>query len=110
MSHQSLAIDVTSHCVGHVTSASRKRPSSHHAYAPTPPSRCDSNTVPTAYASTSPLLNMLTLPRRPQKLPLTPLLPLLTPSPTRLILSAAYHPYARAVPSRNASHATLTPA
>ncbi|MBW0479473.1 hypothetical protein O181_019188 [Austropuccinia psidii MF-1] len=38
-------------------------------------------------------------------MPLTPPSTLFTPSPTRLILSAAYHPYARIVPSQHASDA-----
>ncbi|MBW0479077.1 hypothetical protein O181_018792 [Austropuccinia psidii MF-1] len=79
-----------------------------HAYAPAPPSRCDSDTaLTTAYTSTPPPLNMLMLPQHPQKLPPTLPLPLLMPSSTCLILSAAYHPYAHAVPSRHASNTSL---
>ncbi|MBW0478810.1 hypothetical protein O181_018525 [Austropuccinia psidii MF-1] len=50
---------------------------------------------------------MLTLRWCPQDMPLMPPLPLLTPSPTRLILSDPYHPYANVVPSRHSYDPTL---
>ncbi|MBW0529075.1 hypothetical protein O181_068790 [Austropuccinia psidii MF-1] len=51
-------------------------------------------TTPYAYAP-PPQLTILTLLRGPQFMPPTPPSTPLTPPRTRLILSAAYHPYAR---------------
>ncbi|MBW0549860.1 hypothetical protein O181_089575 [Austropuccinia psidii MF-1] len=64
----------------------------------------------TPYASTPQPLNLLTLRWCPQDMPLTPPLPLLMPSPTHLILSDPYHPYAHIVPSQHSSDPALTPA
>ncbi|MBW0521596.1 hypothetical protein O181_061311 [Austropuccinia psidii MF-1] len=62
------------------------------------------------YASTPPPLTILTLLQCPQDMPPMPASTLLTTSPTCLILSADYHPYALAVSSRHASNAGPTPA
>ncbi|MBW0510856.1 hypothetical protein O181_050571 [Austropuccinia psidii MF-1] len=60
-------------------------------------------------ASSYPWLTILTLLRGPQVMPPTPPSPPLTPPCTRLILSAAYHPYIGGVPSQHASNTAYNP-
>ncbi|MBW0572615.1 hypothetical protein O181_112330 [Austropuccinia psidii MF-1] len=59
--------------------------------------------------SSSPWLTILTLLRGPQVMPPTPPSPPFTPPCTLLILSAAYHPYTRGLPSQNASDTAYHP-
>ncbi|MBW0462523.1 hypothetical protein O181_002238 [Austropuccinia psidii MF-1] len=81
-----------------------------HVYAPAPPSRCHSDTDPHPFPHHSlhfhtPAAEHANAPGVPSRYSSKATLPLLTPSPTFIILSAAC-----TVPSQHASNAALTSA
>ncbi|MBW0462566.1 hypothetical protein O181_002281 [Austropuccinia psidii MF-1] len=108
MLRQSLAIDFTLHCVGHVNRHMRislKVQTHFSTICKLPQDEttllCPISTLTTPYASAPPPLTIPMLLRHPQDMPGMP------PS-TCLILSTTYHPYACIVASQHSSNATLT--